>query len=93
MACSLLLSQVNAQMMSLAVGFSVAFRAAGGKYVPKNHAFIHMTKNMTEHGNPAYYSTYQDESENGDDRQIAQAVHISTFNFSVLQRAVVQELH
>ena len=84
MVCSLLLSQVNAQMMSLAVGFNVAFRAAGGKYVPKNHAFIHMTR---------YYSTYQDESENGDDRQIAQAVHISTFNFSVLQRAVVQELH
>ena len=78
--------------MQNAVRYNVTFHAAGGILQPKNHALIHMTYNILKHGNPSYYSTYEDEDENGDCRTIGEASHLRTFQFTVLQHCIVKEV-
>eukprot|EP00959_Pyramimonas_sp_CCMP1952_P347507 7278736-Pyramimonas_sp.AAC.1 len=61
--------------------------------VYKHHGMVHMVHAMSLHGNAAYYSTHEDESENGEVAQIAQAAHMAKMAFTVLQRCVVVETH
>ena len=54
--------------------------------VPKNHSWIHMSFASRFGGNPAFSSTYEDESENGVVAAIGAKAHPHTFAKSVFQR-------
>ena len=79
--------------MNKVVHFNTCFKMAGGKLVYKNHGLVHMVYSMNAHGNPAYFSTYEDDHENGEVAIQAKAAHMLRFAFTVLQRSVVQETH
>ena len=62
------------------------YEAAGGHMVHKHHAFVHLTDAVCDFGNPLYFSTHFDESENGTCGKICEAVHPTTFAMSVFER-------
>ena len=71
------------ELLSCAISHNLNYAAAGGHQVPKHHSMVHMTLNVCAAGKPAYYSMYQDESENGIIGYVGTAVHRSTFAISV----------
>ena len=82
---------VRQDMMNCAIGFNMSYKAAGGHEVPKFHSFIHMTYGIGFMGNPAYYSTYEDESENGLVARIGRSTSMCQFSFSVLVKLHVSK--
>ena len=57
------------------------------------HKYRNLEGIFWRHGNPKYYSTYEDESENGIVASIGRASHMATFAFTVLQREIAAERH
>ena len=49
--------------------------ASGGHMYPKHHYAYHLALNCDVHGNPKYYHTYADESENRIRAQVAKAAY------------------
>ena len=59
--------------------------------IPKFHALPHLGEVANTCGNPAWYSTYEDESTYRDDVRIAQACTIGQFEAKVLSRCELLE--
>ena len=74
------------ELFSEAINHVVLYKASGSHMVYKHHAFPHLTALSCSHGNPSYFSTYQDESENGLIAKIGEAVHPRTFPISTFER-------
>ena len=74
------------ELFSEAINHVVLYKASGSHMVYKHHAFLHLTALACFHGNPSYFSTYEDESENGLIAKIAEAVHARTFAMSTFER-------
>ena len=83
-------TNVGQEMLRLCTTFNVATMAAGISPVPKNHSFLHMTANIADMGNPAWYSTYEDESENGFVAKVGRSAHPLMFPFTVLVKLDVK---
>ena len=65
------------------------YGSAGGHYVPKHHSFLHMSHSTDINGNPPFFSTYEDEHENGVVAGIGCKVHPNVFCLSVFERLFV----
>ena len=65
-----------------------SYRAAGGICVPKHHQALYMCIMTHFWGNPKYYTTYPDESENGTAGRVAKRCHPMTFAKSFFQRTL-----
>ena len=59
--------------------------------VPKMHMMLHLVERCRTHGNPAYYSTFLDESLNRTLRDIARAAHATTWAARIFERFSVTE--
>ena len=69
--------------------FLASWRAWGGHMVPKHHMAWHMAQRARQHGNPKYYWTYPDESENRTMSAVAKVLHGGkTFYQAFLQRVL-----
>ena len=79
------------ELMRCAVQHILLFRAAGGICTPKYHRLPHIVRAIWFSGNPSFYSTYEDESENGMIAIVCSKVHGDTFARSVFERILVDE--
>ena len=79
-------SSRRAELFKHCVNHIVLYKEAGGYMVPKHHCFLHLTQKVTSAGNPACFSTYEDETENGQIAKIGIMVHARTFDRSVFER-------
>ena len=69
--------------------FLTHWRAFAGHCVYKHHMFFHLAERAREHGNPKWYWTYADETENRLMKQVAQSLHGGpTFYSSFLQKVL-----
>ena len=71
----------------------VAYKLGGGCYIPKHHRVIHLTFNSHFAGNPSYYTTFEDEHENGVAAAVGRSVHPVLFGFNVLRKQIAMELY
>jgi len=69
----------------------IYYKLAGGHLVPKFHRVLHLVGRMLYHGNPKYYGTWQDESENGMVKNQAVMTHALRFVEGVFERQMVRE--
>ena len=77
--------QLEASMSKFLANWS----AWGGHMVPKHHMAWHMAQRARQHGNPKYYWTYPDESENRTMSAVAKVLHGGkTFYQAFLQRVL-----
>ena len=67
--------------------------AAGARYLPKHHAWGHMTYRIRAKGNPKYYSTFMDETLNAVISAIAQCSHRRTWTERIFQRLHLQAIY
>ena len=65
------------------------YKKAGCRMVPKHHVFMHTNASTPEHGSPKWYSTYEDESENGLVARTLRSVHRMTFSLSFFEKVEV----
>ena len=78
-------------LLTCAKNHLACYQAAGGHMVPKHHMMLHLTLSSKISGNPAYFSTYEDEHENGIVAKMCLAAHGLTFHMSTFERLVVLE--
>lgn len=76
----------QARLNTLCVRHCQLAEVAGVHIIPKHHLFIHVTELIAVKGNPRHYSTFLDESINGEIASICAALHRSTFERKALQR-------
>lgn len=57
---------------------------AGILYTPKHHLMVHLTHRAAKHGNPRFYSTFLDESFNGQMAAVCRSAHRAKFQERVL---------
>ena len=69
-----------------------AYGDAGGSFVPKHHQCLHIARDSSYHGNPQFYTTYEDESANRTGKLIGQMCHPVRFAMSWWERNLVLEL-
>lgn len=55
-------------------------------YTPKHHLCFHLLGNLAEHGNPLYYSNWEDETQNRVLKQACRLASQTTFESSTLLR-------
>ena len=67
------------------------YRDAGCRLVHKHHAVFHLCLSARGAGNPAFYSTYEDEHENGVCARVAENVHGGRFHMSLYERLEILE--
>jgi hypothetical protein len=79
------------RLMNAAINFLVAYRSYGGHMVPKHHSLVHLTQDSNDNGNPSYFSTYQDEHDNGVIAAIGGKLSPTTFYNSLWERLEVFE--
>ena len=86
-------TDVRIEMMNSVVTFNTAMINAGVQLAPKNHATIHMAFNAGFMGNPAYYSTYEDEHENGLVASTGRGAHMTPacFSFTTMTKIYVMK--
>ena len=77
------------QLMSHCVNHLLCYKDAGGHMVPKHHGMVHLTQGVCTGGNPAYSSTYEDESENGEVGKIGITAHGLTWTKTVFEHLQV----
>ena len=80
------LQDMQIRLMSACLNHIQLYKKAGGRMVPKHHGMVHLTQSVCTSGNPAYYSTYEDESENGVVAGVGIVVHGLTWIKSVFER-------
>lgn len=79
------LSELQRQMSR----FLHYWKAWGGHMVYKHHAAWHIAQMAAIHGNPRFYWTYPDESENRAMKKVAQSMHAGpTFYTSFMQKVL-----
>ena len=57
------------------------WKEAGLKFKPKMHAFAHLVHNVPYSGNPAFHTTFLDESENRVLAEICRSAHRQVFEY------------
>ena len=82
---------VQLRLMECIINHNCMYRAAGGRMVPKHHMAIHLSNSCSFAGNPSFFNTYEDESENGVVARIGEVVHFATWCMSVWERVEVLE--
>ena len=79
------------RLVNLCKTVLAAYKGASGHMVPKMHGFMHLSRSPSFLGNPYFFSTYQDETENGIVAGIGVSVHGLTFYVSVFEKIEVLE--
>ena len=78
-------------LMDACLTFIQCYKAAGGHLLYKFHALVHLTVSACTSGNPAYFSTYWDEHENGVVKTLAEGAHRLTWTRTVFEKLEVME--
>ena len=79
------------KLMAACTTHLVSYGAGGGVYMPKHHSYTHLSFNARWAGNPSWYSTFTDESENGLVAKQAKRVHPMCFPLAVLRKQLAKE--
>ena len=74
------------RLFTLALNHVAIYKSAGGHLVHKHHAFVHLSQKVASAGNCGFFSTAEDESENGVIARVGVMVHSRTFDISVFER-------
>ena len=84
-------TEARQQFMNHCVHHISTFQLAGGMCVPKHHAWTHLTRSIVYAGNPSYYNTYKDESDNGVVKRMAIRCHPHICSTSIFEKILIDE--
>lgn len=84
-------ANTRSHLLDLARTHILKYQQAGCHMVYKHHALIHLIRSSGFHGNPCFFSTYQDETENGDCAKICGSVHVDKFSEATLGKLLLLE--
>ena len=74
------------QLVGHIVNHNTLFAASGGTLAPKNHLWMHLTRQAARNGNPRFGSTYPDESLNGVFAKVCRTTHPTTLPLMCMKK-------